>query len=266
MDYKLKDLSNRKPDNIITLDIASVKNLQIGYHAENILLYFSEDDQFILKEYIGYTAYEYLGKITANRFKTTIRYGRREEVNTDTYVEIFLPRSWHGEFQVYTQYGYITCQETLELERFAAETSEGTITIKEIKAPRIRLASSSNSVTLEKGLGFVDVHTTSGNIDVISVEGGARLETSTGQIKATFESLNNVVECNSLSGNMDLTFAEACNISVDGISKRGEIQSDIENVTIRMKPGNVKNVVGMRGKKPFQNVRLTSINGNIVLK
>ena len=52
MDYKLKDLSSREPDNIITLDIASVKTLQIGYHAENILLYFSEDDQFILKEYV----------------------------------------------------------------------------------------------------------------------------------------------------------------------------------------------------------------------
>ncbi|MBQ6393219.1 MAG: hypothetical protein IJH60_06875 [Eubacterium sp.] len=84
MDYKLKDLSGRTPDNIITLDIASVKTLQIGYHAENILLYYSENDEFTLKEYIGYTAYEYLGKVTANRFKTTIRYGRREEVNHDT--------------------------------------------------------------------------------------------------------------------------------------------------------------------------------------
>lgn len=266
MDDKCKDLSGRTPDNIITLDIAPVKTLQIGYHAENILLYHAEDDQFTLKEYIGYTAYEYLGKITSNRFKTTIRYGRREEVSHDTYVEIFLPADWHGELLLYTQYGYITCRETLELERFAAETSEGTITLKEIKAPRIRLASSSNSVTLEKGKGFVDVHTTSGDIHVISIEGGARLETSTGQIKANFESLNNVVECNSLHGHMELTFAEACNISVDGISKTGEISSDIENITIRMKPGNVKNVVGMRGHKPFQNVRLTNINGNIVLK
>ena len=127
-------------------------------------------------------------------------------------------------------------------------------------------ASSSNSVTLEKGKGFADIHTTSGNIDVISVEGGARLETSTGQIKADFESLNNVVECNSLSGDMELTFSDACNINVEGITKTGEIRSDIENITIRMKPGNVKNVAGIKGEKPFQNVRLTSINGNIILK
>ena len=266
MDYKLKDLSDRTPDNIITLDIASVKTLQIGYHAENIMLYYSDDDEFTLKEDIGLTAYEYLAKITANRFKTTIRYGRREEVNNDTYVEIFLPRTWHGELLLYTQYGYITCQETIEVERFAAETSEGTITLKEIKAPRIRLASSSNSVPLEKGTGFVDVHTTSGDINVISVAGGSRLETSTGKIKANFESLNNVVECNSLSGDMELTFADTCNISVDGITKTGEIQCGIESVNIRMKPGNVKNVVGTKGEKPFQNVRLTSINGNIVLK
>ena len=266
MDYKRKNLTDRTPDNIITLDISSVKALQIGYHAENILLYFAEDDRFVLKEYIGNTAYEYLGKVTSNRFKTTIRYGRREEVNHDTYVEIFLPKNWNGELQLYTQYGYITCQEVLNLERFAAETSEGTITLKRINAPRIRLASSSNSVILEKGQGFVDIHTTSGDIEAISVEGGARLDTTTGRITANFESLNNVVECNSLSGDMDLTFADICNINVDGITKTGEIQSEIDNVTVRMKPGNVKNVVGTRGEKPFQNVRLTTINGNIHLK
>ncbi|MBR5047677.1 MAG: DUF4097 family beta strand repeat protein, partial [Eubacterium sp.] len=205
MDYKLTDLSERTPDNIISLDITSVKTLQIGYHAENILVYFAEDDTFTLKEYIGYTAYEYLGKITSNRFKTTIRYGRREEVNHDSYVEVFLPRNWHGELSLYTQYGYISCQDTLEFDSFAAETSDGALTLKEIIAPRIRLASSNNSVTVEKAKGFVDVHTTSGDIRISSIEGGARLETSTGQIKAAFLSLNNVVECNSPNGNMDLT-------------------------------------------------------------
>ena len=253
------------PDNIITLDISSVKALQVGYHAENILLSFTEDPDFTLKEYIGYTAYEYLGKVTSNRFKTTIRYGRREEVNHDSYVEIFIPRSWHGELQLYTQYGYITCSDTIETDRFAAETSEGTITLKEIISPRIRLASSSNSVTLEKAKGFVDIHTTSGDISVTAIDGGARLTSSSGQIRATFSSLDNVVECNTLGGNMDLTFSEACNINVDGISKTGEITSEIPEISIRTKPGNVKNVVGLRGEKPFQNIRLTTINGNILL-
>ncbi len=266
MSYQEINQINREPDNIISMDISSVKTLQVGYHAENILLGYAEDDRFTLREYIGYTAYEYLAKVTANRFKTTIRYGRREEVSHDTFVEIFIPRNWHGELLLYTQYGYIVCREPIETERFAAETSEGTISLTKITAPRIRLASSSNSVTLEEGKGFVDIHTTSGDISVGSVEGGARLDSTSGEIRASFAALNNVVEGNTLRGNMDLTFSEECSISVDAISKTGEITSGIDGIDIRLKPGNVKNAVGTRGKKPFQNVRLTTINGNITLR
>ena len=69
-------------DNRLEMDITSVKNLQIGYHAETIYLRRSPDDRFIVEEYIGgLSGSEYYAKVTANRIKTTIRYGRREEVN-----------------------------------------------------------------------------------------------------------------------------------------------------------------------------------------
>ena len=76
------------------MDISTVKNLQIGYHGETIFLHKSSDDTFVLKEYIGgLSGSEYYAKVTANRIKTTIRYGRREEVDRNAYVEVFLPES-----------------------------------------------------------------------------------------------------------------------------------------------------------------------------
>ena len=259
-------MNNQTPDNVITLDISTVKTLQIGYQAETLFLSHAEDEQLTIKEYIGYTAYEYLGKVNANRFKTTIRYGRREGVNTKSYVEIFLPKSWHGELQLSSQYGNIITEEDWTMERFAAETTEGAVVFRTISAPRIRITTSVGPVQGDHTVGFTDIHTVSGPISIKSIDGGAKLETSSSHIYAAFHSLNNIIECITLNGNIDLTLPSDAGMKVDGISKRGEILTDIDGLEIKTKPGNIKNILGILGEKPFQNVRLSSINGTICLR
>lgn len=266
MDNMEKNGTNTTPDNVVRLDLSTVNSLQIGYHAETLFVKTSDETDLILEEYIGYTAYEYLAKVNANRFKTTIRYGRRESVNTKSYVVITLPKSWHGELMLYTQYGHISCEETLVLDRLAAETSEGSITLTEVKAPRIRLVSSCNCILLEKAEGFADIHTTSGAIAAYNIKGGAKLETSTGMIDASFESLSNVVECSTLGGDIQLSLPKEGGMNVDGITKTGEVASEIEGISVKVKPGNVKNVYGCIGEKPFQNVRINTINGCISIQ
>ena len=255
------------PDNETTLDISTVKSLQIGYHGETIFLYSTEDDSLIVKEYInGLSGSEYYAKVTANRFKATIRYGRREEVNQDTFVEVFLPKSWHGELQLSSQYGNIITEEDWTMERFAAETTEGAVVFRTISAPRIRITTSVGPVQGDHTVGFTDIHTVSGPISIKSIDGGAKLETSSSHIYAAFQSLNNIIECITLNGNIDLTLPSDAGMKVDGISKRGEILTDIDGLEIKTKPGNIKNILGILGEKPFQNVRLSSINGTICLR
>ena len=55
-------------------------------------------------------------------------------------------------------------------------------------------------------------------------------------------------------------------MNVEAVSKRGEIQTELEGITMKMKPGNVRTASGVLGTKPFQNVRLSSINGNIFIQ
>lgn len=253
----------RNPDNIFSLDISSVKNLQIGYQAETIFLKKSVDSLLTIHEYIGNTAYEYLAKVASNRFKTTIRYGRREEVNRNNYVVVFLPENWKGELALSSQYGHISSDDDWEVSRFAAETNEGNITLKTIKAPRIRLVSSNGSIQVDHSIGFTDLHCTSGMIAAGCIDGGAKLETSSGSIEASFQSLNNVVDCATLHGNITLSLPENQGISMDGISKRGQITSEIAGLTVKEKPGNIKNITGTLGGKPLYNVRLSTITGNI---
>ena len=102
------EILSKETDNILSLDVSSVKTLQIGYQAETLLLHKADDDTLTIKEYInGLSGSEYYAKVTANRFKTTIRYGRRETVNPATCIEIFLPDSFNGELLLSSQYGNI---------------------------------------------------------------------------------------------------------------------------------------------------------------
>ena len=113
------EILSNEPDNILSLDVSSVKTLQIGYQAETLFLHKATDDTLTIKEYInGLTGSEYYAKVTANRFKTTIRYGRREAVNPATCIEIFLPDSYNGELLLSSQYGNIMTDADWKVERF----------------------------------------------------------------------------------------------------------------------------------------------------
>lgn len=262
-----KQFSQTEPDNIVRLDISSVKNLQIGYQAETIFLKAAEGDELVIREYIaGLSGTEYYAKIAANRFKTTIRYGRREEVNHQTYVEVFLPASWHGELQLSSLYGDISTEDDWSLERLEIQANEGSVSLKTIEAPRIRIVTAVSPILVEKAVGFADLHSVSGTICAKSITGGAKLATSDAPIYASFESLNNIIECTTLNGTTNLILPKSCGIKVDGVSKRGCIVSDIEGLEIKVKPGNVSCVSGILGEKPYQNVKLSSINGDIILK
>ena len=248
------EILSKEPDNILSLDVSSVKTLQIGYQAETLLLHKADDDTLTIKEYInGLSGSEYYAKVTANRFKTTIRYGRRETVNPATGIEIFLPDSFNGELLLSSQYGNIITDADWNVERFAAEPTDGSIPLSTITAPRIRLVSSISLIHITRAEGFTDIHSVSGTIIADCIEGGAKLATSSSPIQATFSSLNNIVECETLNGN------------IHGISKRGSIHSNIEGLSIKEKPGNVQNITGILGEKPFYNVRISTINGNISL-
>ncbi len=261
------EILSNKPDNVLTLDVSSVKTLQIGYQAETLFLHKANDDKLTIKEYInGLSGTEYYAKVTANRFKTTIRYGRREAVNPATCIEIFLPDSYKGELLLSSQYGNIMTDADWDVERFVAETTEGSISLNTIVAPRIRLVSSISLIHIAKAQGFTDIHSVSGMIIADNIEGGAKLATSSSSIQATFTSLNNIVECETLNGDIQLILPENNGMKIDGISKRGKIFSDIEGLSIKEKPGKIQNITGILGQKPFQNIRISTINGNITLK
>ncbi len=260
------EFSQQEPDYVLELDISSVKSLQVGYHGETVFLHKSEGNTFLLKEYIaGLNGSEYFAKVSANRFKTTIRYGRREEVNYDTYVEVFIPADWHGEFSVSSQYGNIFTEEDWEFERFSAETAEGSITMKKVTAPRIHLVTSVRPIQIERAEGFADLHSVSGSIRAGCVEGGGNFKTSDSPIQVMLASLNNVAEFSTIGGDMEISLPKEGGLDVDGISKTGTITSEIEGLTVRTKPGNICNVSGILREKPFQKVRISSINGNVFL-
>lgn len=171
--------------------------------------------------------------MTANRFKTTIRYGRREAVNPATCIEIFLPDSYNGELLLSSQYGNIMTDADWKVERFACRNNRR-FYLSEYNyctSNPTRFFYKPDSYT--KAEGFTDIHSVSGTIIADDIEGGAKLATSSSPIQATFTSLNNIVECETLNGNIQLLLPENTGMKIDGISKRGKIFSDIEGLSTK---------------------------------
>ena len=79
------------------------------------------------------------------------------------------------------------------------------------------------SKNITKAEGFTDIHSVSGTIIADDIKGGAKLATSSSPIQATFTFLNNIVECETLNGNIQLLLPENTGMKIDGISKRGKI-------------------------------------------
>lgn len=203
--------------------------------------------------------------MTANRFKTTIRYGRREAVNPATCIEIFLPDSYNGELLLSSQYGNIMTDADWKVERFARNNRRFYLSeYNYCTSNPTRFFYKPDSY--HKSRGFYRYPFCFRAIIADDIKGGAKLATSSSPIQATFTSLNNIVECETLNGNIQLLLPENTGMKIDGISKRGKIFSDIEGLSIKEKPGNVQNITGILGEKPFQNVRISTINGDISLK
>ena len=70
------EILSKEPDNILSLDVSSVKTLQIGYQAETLLLHKADDDTLTIKEYINGLSGKYSGLwLVLSRYCCVSEYG-----------------------------------------------------------------------------------------------------------------------------------------------------------------------------------------------
>ena len=93
---------------------------------------------------------------------------------------------------------------------------------RDISGPFTAEASSGDVQLQERARGDVDIHTTSGNIEVRGVDGALRLEAGSGDISAEGRPAGNW-EARTGSGNIHLTLPRESGFQLDASTSSGEL-------------------------------------------
>lgn len=211
----------------VSLDGIDSIDIVYDMNSNDVFFYEAEGDTLQVKEYVNYEAGEgEISTVGVNGSTLEIR-GKRRSAHMVRmfgfgynsgygYTEIWLPVSYKGALTVKTASGDIRSDMDIALDAdFAASSSSGDMTLKEVSAAGVALAATSGNVNgaalcAADGSGRIKIETSSGDVRIKTLTGNTTIETTSGYINA--DTVSGAFEGSSSSG--DITVE-----TVDGNAK-----------------------------------------------
>lgn len=183
----------------VSLDRIDSIDIVYDMNSNDVFFYEAEGDTLQVKEYVNYEAGEgEISTVGVNGSTLEIR-GKRRSAHMVRmfgfgynsgygYTEIWLPVSYKGALTVKTASGDIRSDMDIALDAdFAASSSSGDMTLKEVSAAGVALAATSGNVNgaalcAADGAGRITIETTSGGVNVDAVSGTFESASSSGDI------------------------------------------------------------------------------------
>ena len=185
--------------------IDGIGSISVSYsmNGNDVYLYEGQGDMLVIKEYNEAELNENeLSTVSVNGSKLEVKGKRRSSRRIRAgffhfgygggYTEVWLPASYKGELALATSSGDITSEMNLVLERdlMAASTS-GEITMPDVSAGNVSLASTSGNVRIETietdkngTAGDINIAATSGDIAVKRLVGETNIASTSGYVNA----------------------------------------------------------------------------------
>lgn len=182
-----------------------IDSISVSYskNSNDVFLCESQGDMLTIKEYNEVELNEnQVSTVSVNGRKLEIKGKKRSSTSVGVgffrfgygggYTEIWLPASYKGELALATSSGDITSEMDLVLERdLMAVSTSGEITMPDVTAGNVLLASTSGNVRLEKietdrngSAGDINISTTSGDIILKQLIGETNIASTSGCVKA----------------------------------------------------------------------------------
>jgi lia operon protein LiaG len=143
--------------------------------------------------------------------------------SSDLILEIKIPKQYRGALVVDTSSGDVEINDQI-LSELSVETSSGDMQLNSIQATTIAMESSSGDQTAE-GITAESSSLTSssGEIRVKDLHGGAKAESSSGDITLRFGEFDSDLEVHSSSGDVELFLTETAAFRVEARASSGDI-------------------------------------------
>ncbi|MBD5513575.1 MAG: DUF4097 domain-containing protein [Lachnospiraceae bacterium] len=230
------------------VSIDGIDSISVSYsmNSNDVYLYEGQGDVLTVKEYneVGLNENQ-LSTVSVKGSKLEIKGKRRSSRRIGVgffhfgygagYTEIWLPASYKGDLALSTSSGDIMSEMDLVLERdlMAASTS-GEITMPDVTASNVLLASTSGNVRFEnietnknETAGDISITTTSGDItvkqlagetNIVSTSGYVNAETITGNVQ--IETTSGDITVQHLDGNVTVGSSSGCAKIMEGKGER----------------------------------------------
>jgi lia operon protein LiaG len=143
--------------------------------------------------------------------------------SSDLILEIKVPNNYRGAFVLHTSSGDVEISDQI-LSELSVETSSGTIRLHSVRAATVTVASSSGDQMAEgMTAGYSQMTSSSGEIRVEDLQGGAKVESSSGDITLRYGEFDSDLEVRSSSGDVELYLTEKAEFQVEARASSGDI-------------------------------------------
>lgn len=176
-------------------DIADIKEIEISYISEKIILYPSDSDELVVKEYLNTTGENMPAIIKNENGRLQVKSGKSQKSWWNIFqiplgvekIEVYLPMSYRNSLSLSTVSGSVTSDQSWEMNKVSANSTSGAIKIAGISAKQFSLSTVSGKIVAGKLTGSGNASTTSGSISLESkkVDGDIHASTVSGSVKIT---------------------------------------------------------------------------------
>lgn len=164
----------------------------------------------------------------------------RTILNSDLVVEIFVPTSFKGDYNI--------------------KSSSGDVEAENLEGKQVRITSSSGEVSLSSILSeTLDVKTSSGDIDMHNAVGKLHMNSSSGDMTLGIAETSEDMTLSTSSGDISLKFGEQVSYTINGSTSSGSFTTNIPMIVAENANRKFHGKIGAGSKE----IKITTSSGNV---
>lgn len=254
---------NAKLQNVQTYDLSTVTYISLEYYSDNVTVYESESDELVVKEYFNEDDSDCYAAITSNENAIDVKSGvRPDDPSFRSYIEVYIPQSYHGDLVIETGSGMIKIKPAYTLDTLSLQTNSGAISLDSIEATSISATSQSGSIKMTTCTGQVFAQTTTSTITVDDLAGYGTFESQSGGITLSLNEVEGNIKARTTTGKVQLKLPENAEYLFEAESKSGYITVPFDSEDLDA-DNTKQRVYASIGTRPTENVLIDTTSGAI---
>lgn len=238
-----------------------IQTINIGFVSETIRFFLHDAQEIRVVEYMSKKpSADELAKVDIYNGEFNIKNGKRLFFIAKSKVDIYLPKSFHGNLNIKVTSSSIKSTEILDLKNFTVKGVSCSVKAEGILSEYTDINVASGTIKLEQLTGRYHLSTESGSIHIGKISGGGECKTTSGSIHLNYEELKDNVSLSVISGSVRLSVPREASFYYNVSAISGNIHTCFNATQYSSSRHSVQGTVG---DAPEHNINIKAISGNI---